>query len=188
MDIAMPDPVLAISLDFFTAIDFWTGVGVLAGTYTIFALGLQVNAGFTGIFNFGQAGFMAVGAYTMAILVTDSGFSFWLSLPVAILVTIAFGLLVGLPSLRLRADYFAIATIAAAESIRIVAVNARDLTGGPNGIFGFSDDWDSVSNSIEDWIVDLGWTDVPTQFPLLLVVWAAALGLTFLLTRIQGTP
>ena len=52
------------------SLGFWTGVGILAGTYTIFALGLQVNVGFTGIVNFGQAGFMAIGAYSMAILVT----------------------------------------------------------------------------------------------------------------------
>ena len=182
------NPPLAVSFDAFTDIDFWTGVGILAGTYTIFALGLQVNVGFTGIYNFGQAGFMAIGAYTMAILVTDHGFSFWLSLPIAILVAVLFGLLVGLPSLRLRSDYFAIATIAAAETIRIVAVNARDLTGGPNGIFGFSDDWDSVSESIENFISDLGWTDVPRLMPLLLVVWAVAVVLMFVLSRVQNTP
>ncbi len=185
----LASPPLAVTFEAFTDIDFWTGVGILAGTYTIFALGLQVNVGFTGIFNFGQAGFMAVGAYTMAILVTDHGWSFWLSLPVAILVAVAFGLLIGLPSLRLRADYFAIATIAAAETIRIVAVNARDFTGGPNGIFGFSDDWDSVSESIENFISsDIGWTDVPRLMPLLLVVWGVALTLMFVLTRVQNTP
>ena len=182
------NPPLAVSFDAFTDIDFWTGVGILAGIYTIFALGLQVNVGFTGIYNFGQAGFMAIGAYTMAILVTDHGFSFWLSLPIAILVAVLFGLLVGLPSLRLRSDYFAIATIAAAETIRIVAVNARDLTGGPNGIFGFSDDWDSLSESIQNGISDLGWTDVPRLMPLLLVVWAVAVVLMFVLSRVQNTP
>ena len=57
----------------------------------------------------------------------------------------AFGLLVGLPSLRLRADYLAITTIAAAEAIRLVALNARELTGGAQGIFGFDDSWDAVS-------------------------------------------
>ncbi|MGH2804453.1 MAG: branched-chain amino acid ABC transporter permease, partial [Thermoleophilaceae bacterium] len=102
----------AISLDAFTDLGFWTGVGVLAGTYTIFALGLQINVGYTGIVNFGQAGFMAVGAYAMGILVVKAGWSFWLALPASVVVAILFGLIVGLPSLRLRADYLAIATIA----------------------------------------------------------------------------
>ena len=185
MDLSIP---LALSFDFITDVDFWTGVGILAGIYTIFALGLQVNVGFTGIQNFGQAGFMAVGAYAMAILVTKSEISFWLALPLAILITIAFALVVGLPSLRLRADYFAIATIAASEAIRIFAVNA-EITNGTDGIFGFSDSWDDISDSIEDFIAnDIGWTEVPNIFPLFLVVWAAAILLTFGLSRIQKTP
>ena len=62
---------------------------------------------------------MAIGAYTMAILVVKAGLSFWLALPARrSLAAILFGLLVGLPSLRLRADYFAIATLAMAEIVR----------------------------------------------------------------------
>lgn len=180
---------LGVTFDAFTDIDFWTSVGVLAAIYTIFGLGIQINVGFTGIQNFGQAGFMAVGAYSMAILTTDTGINFWLSLPVAILITVAFALLVGLPSLRLRADYFAIATIAAAEAVRLVALNARDLTGGANGVFGFSDSWDSVSDSIENFIAnDIGWTDVPNLFPLFLVAWSVAVLLMFGLSRVQRTP
>jgi branched-chain amino acid transport system permease protein len=181
-------PPLAVTFESFTDVDFWTGVGIIAGIYTIFALGLQLNVGFTGIFNFGQAAFMAIGAYSMAILTTETSISFWLSLPISILIAIAFGLVVGLPSLRLRTDYFAIATIAAAEAIRLFALNARDLTGGGQGTFGFGDSWDSVSETIEGWIVDLGWADVPTLFPLFLVVWAFALLLTFVLGRVQETP
>jgi branched-chain amino acid transport system permease protein len=184
----LTSPTVAVTLESFTDIDFWTGVGIIAGIYTIFALGLQLNVGFTGIQNFGQAAFMAIGAYSMAILVLDHGVSFWLSLPIAILITIAFGLIVGLPSLRLRADYFAIATIAAAEAIRLVALNARELTGGAQGLYGFGDDWDSVAETIEGWIQDLGWTDVPTLFPLFLVTWGLALLLMFVLSRVQQTP
>src|SRR5829696_3485293 len=184
----LPHLPLGVTLESFTDIDFWTGVGIIAGIYTILALGLQLNVGFTGIQNFGQAAFMALGAYSMAILVNDAGMSFWLSLPVSILITIAFGLVVGLPSLRLRADYFAIATIAAAEAIRLFALNARDLTGGAQGTFGFGDDWDSVAETIEGWLSDLGWTDVPTLSPLSIVVWVVAMALTFALNRVQHTP
>jgi branched-chain amino acid transport system permease protein len=187
------EPPLALTFEEFSSVGFWTSVGILAGTYTIFALGLQINVGYTGIINFGQAGFMAVGAYSMAILTTggpdgDGVINFWLSLPLAVLITIAFGLLVGLPSLRLRADYFAIATIAAAEAVRLFALNARDLTGGNQGLIGFSDEWDSVSMTIEGWLQDLGWSDPETLFPLLIVVWITAAILTVALRFVQDTP
>src|ERR671933_2957981 len=82
----------ALTLAPFTGIRFWTGVGILAGTYTLFSLGLQLNVGFTGIVNFGQAGFMAVGAYAMGILVVKAEWSFWLALPVAVVIAMAFGI------------------------------------------------------------------------------------------------
>ena len=58
---AVASPPVAVTLEAFTDIDFWTGVGIIAGVYTILALGLQLNFGFTGIQNFGQAAFMAIG-------------------------------------------------------------------------------------------------------------------------------
>lgn len=121
---------LAIDLSSVTSQTFVVGVLVVAGIYALVALGLQLNVGYTGISNFGAAAFMAIGAYAMGILVVKAGFSFWLAFPLAILTTILFGLLIGLPSLRLRADYFAIATLAMAEVVRLFAQNARGLTGG----------------------------------------------------------
>jgi branched-chain amino acid transport system permease protein len=188
----MTDPLsvfhVAVSFEAFSDLEFWTGVGIIAGIFVIFAVGLQLNVGFTGVLNFGQVAFMAIGAYTMAILTAEEGWNFWLALPVAILVAVAFGLIVGLSALRLRTDYFAIATIAAAEAVRLVALNARDLTNGAQGVFGFDDSWDSVSESIEEFIVDLGWTEVPTQFPLFLVTWGLAILLMFVFSRMQRTP
>jgi branched-chain amino acid transport system permease protein len=186
----MTDPftMVGVSLEAFTSIGFWTGVGIIAGTYTIFTLGLQLNVGYTGIFNFGQAGFMAVGAYSMAILVTDTGIDFWLSLPIAIAITMLFGLIVALPAVRLRADYLAIATIAAAEAVRLFALNATELTGGAQGLFGYDDSWDEVSDTIEGWLESLGWSNPENLFPLFLVVWVVALALTAIMWRIQKTP
>ena len=188
--------VLAVSLQAFTEPGFWIGVGVIAGIYTIVALGLQLNVGFTGIVNFGQGAFMAVGAYSMAILVVKAGMSFWLALPLAVLITIGFGMIVGLPALRLRADYFAIATIAMAEVVRIFAQNARGLTGGNQGISCAEDDpslcyfndWRDVSDWINENIVSLVWGDPERLFPLLLVVWVTAVAATFLLTYITDSP
>ena len=190
------DPLpVAITFDFLTSVNFWTSVGVLAATYALVALGLQLNVGFTGIVNFGAAGFMAVGAYTMAILTIDTDISFWLSLPLSVLVTMAFGLIVGLPSLRLRTDYLAIATIAFAEIIRLIAQNARELTGGNQGLFCsddqskcFDDAWLDVSDRIEGWLVDLGWGDPEILFPLLLVAWALVLIVTLGLLFVQRSP
>ena len=179
---------LAITLEPLTAIQFWTGVGVLAGVYTLFTLGLQLNVGFTGIVNFGQAGFMAIGAYAMAILVVKSGLSFWLALPIAMAISMAFGLLVGLPSLRLRADYFAIATIAAAEIVRLSIQNATSLTGGNQGLLGYNDSWNGVSDTIREWLITLGWSDPEALFPLFLVVWVVALLATAALYFVQRSP
>src|SRR5919198_6000684 len=185
---------LGITLDFFTDTGFWSGVGVIAGVYALVALGLQLNVGFTGIVNFGAAGFMAVGAYSMAIFVLKVGLSFWFALPLAVLITMAFGLLIGLPSLRLRADYLAIATIAMAEIVRIVAQNARGLTGGNQGLFCnesgkcYDDTWLNISNTIEGWLESLGWSDPPSLVPLLVIVWAVVLLVTVGLRFIQGSP
>ncbi len=190
LDLHLP---FAITFDFLTATGFWTGVGVLAGVYTIFALGLQLNVGFTGIVNFGQAGFMAIGAYAMAILTVKTGWSFWLAMPAAVLITVAIGIVVGLPSLRLRADYFAIATIAFAEIVRLSAQNLRGLTGGNEGLFCegsrcFDDSWRSLSDTITGWLQDLGWSKPEALVPLLIVVWVTALVLTTALWYAQRTP
>lgn len=179
-------PIFAVSFDALSTADFWIGVGVLAGTYAIFTLGLQLNVGFTGILNFGQAGFMAIGAYTAAILVVRAGWSLWAALPASMLVAMAAGVLIGLPSLRLRADYFAIVTIAFAEIVRYVAQNARGLTGGNQGLLGFDDQWLDISDRI------LGWLPASLQdqflLPLLIVVWLAVALLTVLLTLLQRSP
>jgi branched-chain amino acid transport system permease protein len=193
---------LAIDLSSVTDQTFVAGVVVVAGIYALVALGLQLNVGYTGINNFGAAGFMAIGAYTMGILVLKSGFSFWLAFPLAILATIVFGLLIGLPSLRLRADYFAIATLAMAEVVRLFAQNARGLTGGNQGLFCstsgacFDDAWRSVSTSINDFLTNtLGWSNLGGSWdepdaliPLLIVVWASVAVLTVALIYITRSP
>ena len=187
--------LLAVSLQAVTNINFWISVGVIAGTYAVVALGLQINTGFTGIVNFGQAAFMAIGAYTMAILVLKAGFSFWLSLPCAVAAAMLFGVIIGLPSLRLRADYFAIVTIAMAEVVRLFAQNARGLTGGNEGLFCNIDDpsncytnaWRDVSDSINNFVSNF-WSDPDSLFPLLIVIWVTVGISVFLLRRLQRTP
>jgi branched-chain amino acid transport system permease protein len=189
---------LAVSLDFLSAWSFWIGVLILAGIYGIFTLGLQLNVGYTGILNFGQAGFMAIGAYSAVILVVSVGLPYLLALPISILITMLAGLLVGLPGLRLRADYFAIATIAFSEVIRIAVQNSRSLTGGNQGTISleldnnriFSDAWFDASNWIADNILDpigLSGTEF-VNLPLMLVIWIVLPLLAFGLSRLVRSP
>ncbi len=195
----LPDNLLlGIETDFLTQWQFWISVGILAGIYGIFTLGLQLNVGYTGILNFGQAGFQALGAYAAVIFVVELGINFYIALPLSIIVTIIAGILIGLPSLRLRADYFAIATIAFSEVIRITIQNARDLTGGnqgtislelDNGIF-FNESWLKVSSWMSENLFDpIGLSGSEyLGLPLLVVVWGfLALG-AFVLSRLVRSP
>jgi branched-chain amino acid transport system permease protein len=148
--------LMAVSVGFLTNEAFWINVGVLTTTYGVFSLGIQLNVGTTGIVNFGQAGFMAVGSYAMGILVVKSGVSFWLALLLGIPVAMAAALVVGLCSLRLRSDYFAIATLAFSEIVRYTADNWESLTGGNLGLFGYTADWTTASARIDGWLGHLG--------------------------------
>jgi branched-chain amino acid transport system permease protein len=107
--------------------------------YGLAALGLAVHFGFSGLLNFGQAGFMAVGAYGFAISTLTFHVPFFVGLLIAVLSSVLFALLLGIPTLRLRADYLAIVTIAAAEIVRyIVTTNQLDaVTGSADGLGAF---------------------------------------------------
>ena len=122
----MTAPLLATTI---ASPSFSTFVGVVAGIYAIFALGLQLQFGVTGLLNFGHVAFMAISAYTMAILIVKVEAPMWAAAPAGIAVAMLFGLLIGLPTLRLRADYLAITTIAVGEIVRYVELNEDGLTG-----------------------------------------------------------
>lgn len=185
----MVEMPLAISFDIFTSGDFWIAVGVLAGIYGIFTLGLQLNVGFTGIANFGQAGFMAIGAYGMGVLVVEAGWSFGWAMLGAMGMAIGAGLLIGLPSLRLRSDYFAIVTLAFAEIVRITALNAREITGGNQGLRQFDLAWVDFANPIGADLADIGLeSGRPDLIVLLIVTWLVFGVLALGLTRLQRTP
>jgi ABC-type branched-subunit amino acid transport system permease subunit len=115
-----------------------SGIGVNAIIFALAAIGLNMHFGYTGLLNFGQAGFLAVGAYTVATLVVTFEVSLWLAFLAGIGTSIILALLLGIPTLRLRADYLAIVTIATSEIIRQVArsVSMREYLGGSDGITG----------------------------------------------------
>jgi branched-chain amino acid transport system permease protein len=120
-----------------------TAFGIIAAVYALTAVGLNLQFGYTGLMNYGQAGFVLVGAYGMAIFIYEvpslevGGVD--LSLPVGFLIgglcAVVLGLILGIPTLRLRGDYLAIVTISAAEILRITTNSraAQDVTGGPQG-------------------------------------------------------
>jgi ABC-type branched-subunit amino acid transport system permease subunit len=171
---------------------FWAFVFVIAGIYTIFALGLQVQFGFAGLLNFGQVGFMAIGAYTMAILVVKEQWSLWLAAPLAIAAAAVAGLLVGLPTLRLRADYFAIVTIAFSEIVRYVATNDDSLTGGAQGTINlrgtgvaaqYDGQWQRFQSHVQSFL-GVGSRDAT----MLVIVWVVAAVLLALTWTALRTP
>ena len=121
------------------ALSLQAAVGFQAASYALAATGLNVHFGYTGLSNFGHAGFLLVGAYGMGIA-ADQGWGLGAGLGLGTGAAVVLGLLLGIPTLRLRGDYLAVVTIAAAEILRLVA-NARPsepLTGGSHGITGLS--------------------------------------------------
>jgi len=106
----------------------------LASISVIVVLGLQIVSGYCGQISFGQAAFMAVGAYTSSVLTTDLGMSFWLALPLSGIVAGMIGMIGGAPSLRIKGMYLAMATIAI-HFVVIWLVLHLEITGSFKGIY-----------------------------------------------------
>jgi branched-chain amino acid transport system permease protein len=115
--------------------------------YALASLGLAVCFGFTGLVNFGQAGFMAVGGYAFAITAVKFGWPLWAAVLAAIIAAVIFAFILGIPTLRLRADYLSIVTIAAAEIVRytVKTPNLTPVTGGTDGINGSSKAFNTIN-------------------------------------------
>ena len=149
-------------------------VGQEAVVFALAAIGLNLHFGYTGLLNFGQAGFLAMGAYGTGISVEYFHWSLWTGVAVGITASVVLALILGLPTLRLRSDYLAIVTIAAAEIIRLVArsVTFGPITGGSSGISGYAGEFYDL-NPFGDgtygfgplrfdenrlWVLVVGWT------------------------------
>src|SRR3954451_13147647 len=148
-------------------------IGIDTVIYALAAIGLNVHFGYTGLLNFGQAAFLAVAAYGLAISVSISGLPFGVGIIVGLLGAVVLAILLGIPTLRLRADYLAIVTIAAAEIFRLIVRSAslRDQTGGSNGLSAFSEGFYSLNpfpkgsygfgpfvyNERDTWVLLVGW-------------------------------
>jgi branched-chain amino acid transport system permease protein len=111
-------------------------IGILVVTYIMLGWGLNIVVGLAGLLDLGYVAFYAVGSYSFALLATNMGVSFWVSLPFAGLMAALAGVILGFPVLRLRGDYLAIVTLGFGEMIRIILLNWYTFTNGPDGISG----------------------------------------------------
>jgi neutral amino acid transport system permease protein len=140
-----------------------SALGFQAIFFALLAIGLNMHFGYTGLLNFGQIAFAMLGGFGIAVSVTQWGLNFWVGVLVGIGAAVVLALLLGLPTLRLRADYLAIVTIAAAEGLRLLfrSVSATSVTGGTRGLASFN----------HDFIALAPW-DTSTRYPVLGTRWS----------------
>ncbi|MBI2746645.1 MAG: ATP-binding cassette domain-containing protein [Burkholderiales bacterium] len=117
---------------------YWVFVLAQVALLTLVGVGLNVLVGLSGQVSFGHVGFYAIGAYTVAILTTKAGLSFWLAWPIAAVIGGACGALLAVPALRVKGPYLAMITIAFGFIVENGIIEAGALTGGQNGIMGLT--------------------------------------------------
>ena len=156
------------------AVALKAGLGFQAIFFVLLAIGINVQFGYTGLLNFGQIAFALLGGFGIAISVSKWGLNFWVGVVVGLVAAVILALLLGLPTLRLRADYLAIATIATAEGLRLLfrSVSATPVTNGTRGLASFNGTfvalapWDTSRryrllgtswSGGELWVVLVGW-------------------------------
>lgn len=155
--------------------DFPTLLFDKIGLYILMGIGLNVVVGKAGLLDLGYVAFFAIGGYTMAQIGTMLGWSVWVILPLGMLVAMAFGVVLGLPTLRLRGDYLAIVTLGFGEIIRITALNT-DWLGASRGVFNIP--WPSP-------LGPLNFEDILDPKPFYWVLLAIIVVVIYLLKRLD---
>ena len=145
------------------------------GLYVLMGIGLNVVVGKAGLLDLGYVAFFAIGAYTMAEIGTRLGWSVWVILPTAMIVTMVAGVILGLPTLRLRGDYLAIVTLGFGEIVRITALNT-DWLGASRGVNNIP--WPSP-------IGPLSFDDILDPKPFYWVLLAVIVVVIYLLKRLD---
>jgi branched-chain amino acid transport system permease protein len=168
---------------------FRTAIGPIAAAYALAVIGLNLQFGYTGLLNFGQIAFLMVGAYGTAITV-DQGGPFWAGILVGVAAAIVLGLLFGLPTLRLRADYLAIVTVASGEVVRTLIRSGDEdsLTHGVFGITQFADgfyDLNPFSGGLDIWG---RWSYSGRALWITLVAWALVAVFTAVVALLVSSP
>ncbi|MFP3999874.1 MAG: branched-chain amino acid ABC transporter permease [Desulfobacterales bacterium] len=116
--------------------DYYIGVLVFSAFNCLACIGLCLLMGYAGQISLGHGAFIAIGAYSSGILTTATGWSPWTAMAAGALVSMAIAFAVGVPTLRLKGHYLAMATLGFASIVHIVAVAATEFTGGPAGLLG----------------------------------------------------
>lgn len=124
--------VIAV-MPLFLRTDYLIHIGIMIGINILMALGMHFVTGLAGQINMGQYGFYCIGAYAGAIFTTRFGLGFWPTLVITVLISAGFGMLVGIPSLKVEGPYLSLCTIGFAESVRLI-VNSASWAGKANGI------------------------------------------------------
>jgi neutral amino acid transport system permease protein len=162
------------------------GLGFQAIFFSLLAIGINVQFGYTGLLNFGQIAFAMLGAFGIAVSVTQWGLPFWVGVVIGLVSAVVLALLLGIPTLRLRADYLAIVTIAVAEGLRLLfrSVGSTPVTGGTRGLAAFNRGfvqlapWETSKrynilgttwSGVELWVALVGWSLVAL---FCLLIWA----------------
>jgi branched-chain amino acid transport system permease protein len=117
-------------------LDFILLIFIYTGIFAISSMGLNLIVGYTGLLSLCQAAFLAIGAYSTAVFMTDFGIGFWNSMLLSGIIASVFGLFIGIPTLRLKGDYLAIATLGFGEIVKNIILNWDSVTKGPMGING----------------------------------------------------
>ncbi len=162
----------------------------VTAAYALAAIGISVHFGYAGLLNFGQAGFMAVGAYAFVIATLSFDAPLWAAFLAAILASVAFAFLLGIPTLRLRADYLAIVTIASAEIVRYVVstTGLTEYTGGAAGLSGFNDAFVGI-NPFPTGSYGFGpWTYTANQLWIRVFGWGLVVLATVLVYLLMRSP
>lgn len=128
--------VIAFALPFVVTNNYWLHIFNLGGIFAICSLSLNLLTGCTGLFSVGHIAFYGIGAYTGAVLATRFQLPFLVSLLCSGFVAMVFGLILGVPSLRLKGLYLAISTLAFGEIAHKVFLNWEPVTNGSKGIRG----------------------------------------------------
>jgi neutral amino acid transport system permease protein len=167
------------------------GLGYQAIFFVLLAIGLNVHFGYTGLLNFGQAAFALLGAFGLAVSVVRWELPWWVGILIGLVAAVVLAILLGYPTLRLRADYLAIVTIAAAEILRLVfrSVWATPVTGGTRGLSGFNAGFVSLApwaGGRQYDILGMRWSG--SQLWLALVGWLLVLLCSLLVWALVRSP
>lgn len=161
-------------------------VAFAAAVYALVAQSIQLTIGHTGMFDLGQLGSMLVAGYAMAVLTLELGLSLTVSAIAGFAVAALVGGLLSTALANLDGDYFALATLAFAEILRVAAANLNGVTNGTQGLISYDSQWRDSLRNWRDSSAQLA--ELPQQTVITVLAWLTVVALALLSTRLQKSP